>query len=299
MHTEMWEHPATVENVATLRRRGAVVLEPATGRLTGADTGKGRLPEPAEIAQLAELLLHRPDALPCDLAGRHVVVSAGGTREAARPGPVPRQRLLGPAGLRARRPSPPPAAPGSPSSPPTSSLPDPAGVDVVRVTSAEDLRDAVHKAADEADVVVMAAAVADFRPRPTAEHKIKKSGRGPAPIELDREPRRAGRAGRRPPARAGAGRLRRRDRRRQRPACSSTAAPSWRARAATCWSSTPSGRARRSGRPDNAAVILGRDGTEVDVPSGPKAVLAAAVWDAGSAGRAGRQRLRRADRSVG
>jgi len=67
MHTEMWEHPATVENVATLRRRGAVVLEPASGRLTGTDTGKGRLPEPAEIAQLAELLLYRPDALPTDL----------------------------------------------------------------------------------------------------------------------------------------------------------------------------------------------------------------------------------------
>src|SRR5947208_2951647 len=64
MHTEMWEHVATAENVATLRRRGAVVLEPATGRLTGADSGKGRLPEPAEIAQLAELLLHRADALP-------------------------------------------------------------------------------------------------------------------------------------------------------------------------------------------------------------------------------------------
>src|SRR6201991_1113081 len=61
MHTEMWEHPATVDNVATLRRRGAVVLEPAVGRLTGTDTGKGRLPEPAEIAQLAELLLQRPD----------------------------------------------------------------------------------------------------------------------------------------------------------------------------------------------------------------------------------------------
>ena len=81
MHTEMWEHPATVDNVATLRRRGLIVLEPASGRLTGADTGKGRLPEPAEIAELAELLLLRPDALPIDLVGRHVVVSAGGTRE--------------------------------------------------------------------------------------------------------------------------------------------------------------------------------------------------------------------------
>ncbi|HET8584060.1 MAG TPA: bifunctional phosphopantothenoylcysteine decarboxylase/phosphopantothenate--cysteine ligase CoaBC, partial [Jatrophihabitans sp.] len=90
MHTEMWEHPATADNVATLRRRGAVVVEPATGRLTGTDTGKGRLPEPAEIAQLAELLLRRPDALPHDLAGRHLVVSAGGTRE-----PLDPVRFLG------------------------------------------------------------------------------------------------------------------------------------------------------------------------------------------------------------
>src|ERR1700712_3412042 len=67
MHTEMWDHPATVENVATLRRRGVVVLEPASGRLTGADTGKGRLPEPAEIASHAELLLRRGGALPHDL----------------------------------------------------------------------------------------------------------------------------------------------------------------------------------------------------------------------------------------
>ncbi len=85
MHTEMWEHPATVDNVATLRRRGAVVMEPATGRLTGTDTGKGRLPEPAEIAAVAELLLARPDALPQDLAGVHVVVSAGGARPGRRP----------------------------------------------------------------------------------------------------------------------------------------------------------------------------------------------------------------------
>src|SRR5579875_1013661 len=85
MHTEMWEHPATADNVATLRTRGAVVLEPASGRLTGSDTGKGRLPEPLEIAAHAELLLERPDALPRDLEGRSVVVSAGGTREALDP----------------------------------------------------------------------------------------------------------------------------------------------------------------------------------------------------------------------
>src|SRR5512139_2067352 len=79
MHTEMWEHAATQENVATLRRRGAVVIEPAVGRLTGVDTGKGRLPDPAEIfAVLRRILVGRTAQ---DLVGRHVVVTAGGTRE--------------------------------------------------------------------------------------------------------------------------------------------------------------------------------------------------------------------------
>lgn len=82
MHTEMWEHAATQENVATLRRRGALVLEPAVGRLTGVDTGKGRLPEPVEIFEVCRrVLLRGPRALETDLAGRHVVISAGGTRE--------------------------------------------------------------------------------------------------------------------------------------------------------------------------------------------------------------------------
>ena len=85
MHTEMWEHPATQANVATLRSRGAVVIEPAEGRLTGADTGKGRLPDPGEIFALATDLLARGGehggATVQDLAGRRVVVSAGGTRE--------------------------------------------------------------------------------------------------------------------------------------------------------------------------------------------------------------------------
>ncbi|MDV9196189.1 bifunctional phosphopantothenoylcysteine decarboxylase/phosphopantothenate--cysteine ligase CoaBC, partial [Streptomyces sp. Wh19] len=80
MHTEMWEHPATRENVATLRRRGAVVIEPAVGRLTGVDTGKGRLPDPGEIFEVCRRVLARGPVEP-DLAGRHVVISAGGTRE--------------------------------------------------------------------------------------------------------------------------------------------------------------------------------------------------------------------------
>ncbi|WP_369028187.1 phosphopantothenoylcysteine decarboxylase domain-containing protein, partial [Nocardia farcinica] len=90
MHTEMWEHPATVANVATLRAHGANVMEPASGRLTGTDTGPGRLPEPEEIFGLATLLLERADAIPRDLEGRRVVVTAGGTRE-----PLDPVRFLG------------------------------------------------------------------------------------------------------------------------------------------------------------------------------------------------------------
>src|SRR5215510_10531779 len=82
MHTEMWQHPATQANVATLRGRGALVLEPASGRLTGSDSGPGRLPEPDELYQVALRVLARRSAfLGPDLAGRHVVISAGGTRE--------------------------------------------------------------------------------------------------------------------------------------------------------------------------------------------------------------------------
>src|SRR6202142_4189741 len=85
MHTEMWEHPATQANVALLRSRGAIVLEPAVGRLTGADSGAGRLPEPAEIFAVATRLLTGTRQ---DLAGCRVVVSAGGTREENDPGRV-------------------------------------------------------------------------------------------------------------------------------------------------------------------------------------------------------------------
>src|SRR6202011_1917547 len=90
MHTEMWQHPATVENVDTLRRRGVVVLEPASGRLTGADSGAGRLPEAEEITTFAELLLERHDAMPYDLAGVKLLVTAGGTRE-----PIDPVRFIG------------------------------------------------------------------------------------------------------------------------------------------------------------------------------------------------------------
>jgi len=281
MHTEMWEHPATVDNVARLRQRGLIVLDPATGRLTGADSGPGRLPEPAEIAALADLLLIRPDALPADLVGRQVVVSAGGTREAIDP-----VRFLGNAssGRQGHALAMVAAARGAAVTLVTANtaLADPSGSTVVRVTSAHDLRDAVLNAAPDADVVIMAAAVADFRPVTAAEHKIKRTDEDPDPIPLVRNPdvlaelvavRRPGQLlvgfaaetgddtgdvlahGRLKLARKGCDLL--------------------------VVNDVGSGRA--FGRPDNAAVILDSDGGELPVARGPKAALAAAVWDAVSA----------------
>jgi phosphopantothenoylcysteine decarboxylase/phosphopantothenate--cysteine ligase len=196
MHTEMWQHPATRANVATLRERGAIVLDPASGRLTGGDSGPGRLPEPEAIFAVAGRLLAgrpaRPGApvageplagepvagaagaqLP-DLTGLAVVVSAGGTRE-----PLDPVRYLGnrSSGLQGYALAATAVARGATVTlvAANSTLPAPAGVDVVPVGTALELREAVLAAAEKADVVVMAAAVADFRPDTASEHKIKKS----------------------------------------------------------------------------------------------------------------------------
>ena len=185
MHTEMWLHPATVDNVATLRRRGVIVLEPASGRLTGSDSGAGRLPEAEEITTLAELLLERHDALPYDLAGRKILVTAGGTREPVDPVRFIGNRSSGKQGYAVARGAAQRGAEVTLIAGHTAGLTDPAGVDVVHVSSAEQLGDAVSKHAAAADVLVMAAAVADFRPAQVATAKIKKKGtEGPSPIEL-------------------------------------------------------------------------------------------------------------------
>jgi phosphopantothenoylcysteine decarboxylase/phosphopantothenate--cysteine ligase len=174
MHTEMWLHPATIDNVATLRRRGAVVLEPAFGRLTGADSGPGRLPEAEEITTLAQLLLERHDALPYDLAGRKLLVTAGGTREPIDPVRFIGNRSSGKQGYAVARVAAQRGAEVTLIAGHTAGLVDPAGVDVVHVSSAQQLGDAVSKHAPDADVLVMAAAVADFRPAQVAAAKIKK-----------------------------------------------------------------------------------------------------------------------------
>ncbi|MDQ4110893.1 MAG: bifunctional phosphopantothenoylcysteine decarboxylase/phosphopantothenate--cysteine ligase CoaBC [Actinomycetota bacterium] len=186
MHTEMWEHPATQANVATLRERGNIVIEPAEGRLTGKDTGKGRLPEPAEIFELSRAVLTHGGR--ADLVGRHVVVSAGGTREYLDPVRYLGNRSSGLQGYAIARAA---AARGAEVTLVAANvtLPDPAGLKVVRVGTTAELRDAVVSAATGADAVVMAAAPADFRPTGVSEAKIKKAADGSAPtIELMQNP---------------------------------------------------------------------------------------------------------------
>jgi len=170
MHTEMWEHPATQANVATLRSRGTTVVEPAVGRLTGTDSGKGRLPEPAE---LYDVCLRALAGRALDLAGRRVVVSAGGTREHLDPVRFLGNRSSGKQGYALARTA---AARGAEVVLVSSAaLPDPAGVTVRRVTSALELHDAVLAEGKAADVVVMAAAVADYRPLERSPTKRKKT----------------------------------------------------------------------------------------------------------------------------
>ena len=167
MHTEMWEHPAVQDNLEVLRRRGVHVLEPDAGHLAGGDVGTGRLPEPAAIVRAAEQAL-----APQDLKGVHVLVTAGGTREAIDAVRVISNRSSGKQGhaiaeIAAQR--------GALVTLVTTT--DKAvsrGIDRIAVNSAAEMRAAVMERADHADVVVMAAAVADFRPAAPAANKIKK-----------------------------------------------------------------------------------------------------------------------------
>ncbi|MFD8894971.1 bifunctional phosphopantothenoylcysteine decarboxylase/phosphopantothenate--cysteine ligase CoaBC [Streptomyces sp. NPDC059566] len=275
MHTEMWEHPATRENVATLRRRGALVIEPAVGRLTGKDTGKGRLPDPEEIFEVCRHVLRRQGAAEPDLAGRHVVISAGGTREPLDPVRFLGNRSSGKQGYALARTA---VARGARVTlvAANTALADPAGVDVVRVGTAVQLREAVLKAAADADAVVMAAAVADFRPAEYAGGKIKKKdGQDPAPVALVRNPdvlaeisadrARVGQVvvgfaaetddvlenGRAKLARKGCDLL----------------------------VVNEVGESRTFGSEENEAIILASDGSETPVPYGPKEVLADVIWD--------------------
>jgi phosphopantothenoylcysteine decarboxylase/phosphopantothenate--cysteine ligase len=231
MHTEMWEHPATQENVATLRRRGSVVVEPAVGRLTGKDSGAGRLPEPSDLFALAEKIigfrtdpgsatpvdeseiggrpgeagspreraprslpsdpagrvLSRPPQTPLPLAGRQVLISAGGTREELDPVRFLGNWSTGTQGYAFARSA---VARGAAVTVVAANveLPDPVGAKVIRTVSARDMHAAMLAEAPHADAIVMTAAVADFRPAERAGHKIKKDGRLPEPIALTENP---------------------------------------------------------------------------------------------------------------
>ena len=280
MHTEMWLHPATQDNVATLRRRGAIVLPPAVGRLTGPDSGPGRMPEPGDIAALAGVVLRLgASALAPDLAGRRVVISAGGTREPLDPVRYLGNRSSGRQGWALARIA---AARGAEVVLVAANvdLPAPFGVRVVPVGTAEQLRTAMLAEAVEADVVVMSAAVADFRPATVAATKLKKgSAAEPGEVPLVRNPdvlaelvtkRTPGQLvvgfaaetgddeadvlthGREKLARKGCDLL--------------------------VVNDVSAGRV--FGRPDNAAVVLAADGTATDVPEGSKDAVAAGIWAA-------------------
>jgi phosphopantothenoylcysteine decarboxylase/phosphopantothenate--cysteine ligase len=186
MHTEMWEHPATRANVATLRSRGIVVLDPASGRLAGADSGVGRLPEPAEIVGIAETLLNADvagRAAGHDLSGLSIVVSAGGTHEAIDPVRFIGNASSGRMGVEIARAA---ALRGARVTLVAAHLdvPPPSSVDVRTVCSTGDLATVMAETGANADVVVMAAAPADFTPREPSATKLKKSGGDGLTLEL-------------------------------------------------------------------------------------------------------------------
>jgi phosphopantothenoylcysteine decarboxylase/phosphopantothenate--cysteine ligase len=192
MHTEMWRNPATQANIATLTARGVTVVGPAVGQLTGADSGPGRMEEPEVIVRAALAAVGAVDAVApaavADLAGRRIVVSAGGTREPLDPVRFLGNRSSGKQGVAVAEAA---RARGAEVTLVAANLEiaDPRGCDIRRVSTALELRDAVREAARGADAVVMAAAVADYRPAAVSEAKIKKEpGDGGLTLELVRNP---------------------------------------------------------------------------------------------------------------
>jgi phosphopantothenoylcysteine decarboxylase / phosphopantothenate---cysteine ligase len=283
MHTEMWEHPATQANVSLLRSRGAIVLEPAVGRLTGADSGAGRLPDPAAIFAVATRVLARgvqaagagAGRQRPDLAGRRVAISAGGTREEIDPVRFIGNWSTGTQGYALARTA---VARGAEVIVVAANvaLPDPAGAKVTRVVSARDMQDAVTAAAAGADAVVMAAAVADYRPRDRSTAKIKKDGQPPDPLWLTENPDiLAGLAAHRSrePGQILVGFAAETD----------TSADAARVKLARKGCDllvvNPVGNGLGFGTVDNEAVVYGADGTTTQIPRGHKDVFADRVWD--------------------
>jgi len=294
MHTEMWEHPATQHNVATLRGRGAIVVDPAVGRLTGADSGKGRLPEPAELFALADSILSSrtevgaspPVTIPAPgvgtaalpgLAGRRVLISAGGTREELDPVRFLGNWSTGRQGYAFARSA---VARGADVTLVAANveLPDPAGVKIIRVVSARDMHAAMLAEAETADVIVMTAAVADFRPVTRSGGKIKKDGRVPEPIALAENPDILADLSARRAAHGPAGQLVVGFAAETDPDLDAARAKLAR-KGCDLLVVNPVGGGRGFGSAENEAVVLGADGTTTLIPRKSKEGLASVVWD--------------------
>jgi phosphopantothenoylcysteine decarboxylase/phosphopantothenate--cysteine ligase len=269
MHNEMWEHPAVQDNLATLARRGVSIVPPEEGRLAGGDIGKGRLAAPETIVEAVEAALG-PGR---DLAGLHVLVTAGGTREPIDPVRYVGNRSSGKQGhaLAAEA-----AARGAKVTlVSTVDLPVPPQADVVRVETAAEMEDAVHAAEASADVVVMAAAVADFRPARVAERKLKKQA-GVPEITLEPTPDiLAGLGTRKRPGQTIVGFAAETDEVRQN-AAAKLAAKGIDLIVANDVTAPGAGFEHDT----NHVVIIDADGTEREVPLADKRAIARAVFDA-------------------
>jgi phosphopantothenoylcysteine decarboxylase/phosphopantothenate--cysteine ligase len=269
MHTEMWEHPAVQDNLATLARRGVTIVPPEEGRLAGGDIGKGRLAAPVTIVEAVEAALGAGR----DLSGLHVLVTAGGTREPIDPVRFVGNRSSGKQGhaLAAEA-----AARGAKVTlVSTVDLPVPPHADVLRVETAAEMEEAVHAAEASADVVVMAAAVADFRPARVAALKLKKQA-GVPEITLEPTPDiLAGLGARKRPGQTIVGFAAETDEVRKN-AAAKLAAKGIDLIVANDVTALGAGFEHDT----NQVVIMDADGTEREVPLADKRAIARAVFDA-------------------
>jgi phosphopantothenoylcysteine decarboxylase/phosphopantothenate--cysteine ligase len=269
MHTEMWEHPAVQDNLATLARRGVTIVPPEEGRLAGGDIGKGRLAAPATIVEAVEAALGAGH----DLSGLRVLVTAGGTREPIDPVRFVGNRSSGKQGhaLAAEA-----AVRGAKVTLVTTvDLPVPPHSDVIRVETAAEMDEAVHAAEASADVVVMAAAVADFRPAQVAGRKLKKQA-GVPEITLEPTPDiLAGLGARKRPGQTIVGFAAETDEVRKN-AAAKLAAKGIDLIVANDVTAPGAGFEHDT----NQVVIMDADGTEREVPLADKRAIARAVFDA-------------------
>jgi len=269
MHTEMWDHPAVQDNIATLVRRGVHVVPPEEGRLAGGDVGRGRLAAPEAIVAGVESAL----AAARDLEGLHVVVTAGGTRE-----PIDPVRFIGnrSSGKQGHALAAEAADRGAKVTLVTTvDLPVPRTADVVRVATAAEMDDAVRAVASAADVIVMAAAVADFRPAHVAERKIKKQAGVPDIVLEPTVDILAGLGARKRPGQTVVGFAAETDRVRQN-ATSKLVAKGADLIVANDVTAAGAGFEHDT----NSVVIMHADGTEREVPLADKRAIARSVFDA-------------------